>query len=164
MLRRDTADDIRGRGSERGDNAKEQMAIGRGRPTVLEIIEDRITDDRGQRIRGRMAALPLRNVQPLIAPIHIVESQRRDLASTQTVRNQQQEDRIIATAYGGAPIDLREHASDLLPGHSARNPGQAMGLGCAHRSAQVLGDVSVPMEVAQEDAQHPASIPDTRLG
>jgi hypothetical protein len=105
-----------------------------------------------------VAALPLRNVQPIIAPIHIVEGQRRDLASTQTVRDQQQEDRVIATAGDRATIDLGEHPSDLLPGHSTRNPGQPVGLGRAHRSAQVLWDVPLPMEIAQEDAQHPAAI------
>ena len=33
-----------------------------------------------------------------------------------------------------------------------------------HGSAQILWNVPLTMEIAQEDAQHPAAIPDTRLG
>lgn len=50
MLRGHTADDIHGRRRERGDDAKEQMAIGRGRSPVLDVVQDRIADDGGQRI------------------------------------------------------------------------------------------------------------------
>jgi hypothetical protein len=38
-----------------------------------------------------------------------------------------------------------------------------MRLGRTHGSAQVVWNVPLPMEISQEDAQHPAAIPDACL-
>lgn len=95
-----------------------------------------------------MAAFPLRDVEPIIPPIHIVERQRGDFASAEAIRDQQPEDRVITTA-DDRPARASVGPPPTSPHAESRT---AMGLGRADRSTQILRDVPLPTEIAQEDA------------
>ena len=111
-----------------------------------------------------MPGLALRNSQPLPLPVDVVERQRRDLAAAQTVADQQQQDRVIPLPAGGATIHTGEHPLHLGPRDRPRDIGEPVDLRPLHRAAQIAGEHTFAVRVAQEHPQHPAGLPNRRLG
>ncbi len=87
-----------------------------------------------------MPGLALRHREPLALPVDVIQRQRGDLAAAQPVGHQQQQDRLVALAARGAPIDAGEHLSDLLPRDRPRDARQPVDLRPLHHAAQIARD------------------------
>src|SRR5262245_52363194 len=65
------------RGANRGDRraaAHEHLAACRGWPSVLEVIDDRCSHYCRERVSGGIACFALADLQPLVAPVDVIES------------------------------------------------------------------------------------------
>src|SRR5215469_9664636 len=89
----------------RGDTAEKEVTIGRLRSAVLEVIDYGVAYNRGKRIGSGVIGLPFRYMQSLALPVDMIEHQRGNLPSAQAVRDQQQQNRVIASADRHSPLN-----------------------------------------------------------
>jgi hypothetical protein len=55
------------------EDSEKDVAVRGLEPTMLQIIQDRLSYDRGQRVCRRMASLTLRDTKPFSSPINVVQ-------------------------------------------------------------------------------------------
>ena len=108
---------------------EEDMAVRALRAAMAQIVEQRLTDHDRQREGGRVACLPLRDRQTLTLPVDVVEREHGDLATTQTVGDEQQQDRVVPPARLGPAINDGKSPVDVLP------PRSTAGCSTADRAA-----------------------------
>ena len=140
------------------------MPVAAGWPAMPQVVHQGLADHGRQRERGRVPGLAAGDGQPVALPVDVVQGQGRYLAGPQPVGHQQQQDRVIALAAGGAAVDGAQHQPHLRPGDGPRDAGQLVGRGPLHGLAQVGGQQALAMRVPQEHAQHAAAAPHRRLG
>src|SRR5208282_613587 len=121
-------------------SAEKYVPIGRGGARVLDVIDQRCTNGSGQRVGRRIAGLALAYLDAIVAPIDIIEFERGDLASAQSIGREHPEHRKIPLAGGRTSINPGEHALHLIPADRSRNPGVSKMLGKLDQRAQVFGD------------------------
>jgi hypothetical protein len=97
-------------------------------------------------------------------PVDVVQGQACDFSCAQAVRDEQNEDGVIAPPDGGAPVHGREHALDLVPADRARQRGQPVPLRQFNRAGEILLNNALAMAVAQEDAHGPTKVRAARRG
>ena len=138
--------------------------VAAGWPAVPQVVHQGLADHGRQRERGRVPGLAAGDGQPVAPPVDVVQGQGRHLAGPQPVGHQQQQDRVITLAAGGAAVDAAEHQCHLRPGDRPRDVRQPVGRRPLHRLAQVGGHQPLAVRIPQEHAQHPAAAPHRRLG
>jgi hypothetical protein len=69
------------------------------------------------------------NVEVIAFPVDVVQGQRTNFTSPQTIRHQQQEDRVVAFANRTSPVYLLQHLFHFDPGNRARQVRQTISAG-----------------------------------
>ena len=76
-----------------------------------------------------MPCLALGDLQPLTLPIERFEGEGGDLCGAQTVGHEQKQDREVAFADRGSPVDDFEQALHIFPRDRARNVRKSIDAG-----------------------------------
>src|ERR1700730_8915058 len=93
----------------RSDTTEKEVAVGRLGSSVLEVVDNRVADDRGKRIGSGVISFPFGYVQSLAPPVDMIELQGGNLPGAQAVRDQQEQNRVITFARWHTPLNHREH-------------------------------------------------------
>ena len=67
-----------------------------------------------------LPALRSRILKPFVAPVDVIERERGDLRSPQSIGRKQQQHRIVALAGAGPSVDTRQHSLDLFQADRSR--------------------------------------------
>src|ERR1044071_6563905 len=93
-----------------GFDAQKYAPTGALWPSTPQIRGDRFANFRRQRQLATLSALAT-DTQLSRAPVNVIELERRHFAGTQAQACEQEQDGVIATPRGGAPIDEIGRAS-----------------------------------------------------
>ena len=130
--------------------AKEQMAVGRLRAAMTEVVENRLTDYRRKRERRRVAGLALGDPEAVVLPVDVVQAELRDLPGAKAVGDEEEQYRIVPPPGLASAIDTGEHPVDVIPGDRAGDVGEPVDLGPADGAGKICPVSPLPMGVAQE--------------
>ena len=93
------------KGTRRSDDAKKEPSVRSLWAPVLEIIDQCLRYHPRERIGSTVACLAIRDLQPFMLSVNIVDGQLSDFAGPQSVGHQQEQDGVISTATHRAPIN-----------------------------------------------------------
>jgi hypothetical protein len=99
---------------------EKHASTGRGWPPAPQIVSDGRADIDWQWQLRIATSLPVHRNQSLL-PIQIFQREHSDLTGAQTQARQDQENRIIASAQSGFPVDRRQHPFYLVRRKGARD-------------------------------------------
>src|SRR5215471_1519937 len=160
---RDTArDSARREGAMRGKHTTEDLAIGRLRPGLLKVVQQRIADRGGQRVSGAVTGLAFRHANPLALPVDVVERQRRDFPAAKAIRDEQDEDRVVPSPGRATALNSVQHSTHLIPGDRARDAGETVASRHLDARAEVSSNQALSMKVPEENAEDARPIAQAR--
>ena len=110
-----------------------------------QIVQHRLPHRPGQRQCAAAASLRREDDDLVAGPVEVVQPQRPDLASAQTVAGDQQQHGVVAPAVRLAQVNRAEQATHLLPRQGARHVGEPVAPPQRHRAHQLRA--AVPAQI-----------------
>jgi hypothetical protein len=114
-LRNDGIQAFRRHRSDRRPDLQKQLATGASRPGLLEVPDDRLSDDGHERIDLGTSRLGAADRQTVVLPIDVVQAQRGDLTGPEAIDRQQQENRSVSDVRGVIGRRVLDQPSDCPP-------------------------------------------------
>ena len=93
----------------------EQLSMRGPRSSLLQITQDRISDHRKQRIALNAALLGTQHANRLSCPIKVLEPELSDLAPTEAIERQQQQDCMITNVHRAVAACALKQSSHVFP-------------------------------------------------
>ena len=143
----------------RGLREQEEMPIVDRRTVPPQVLDDSFAYRRRQRVDRGVAALAGRDMQEVLLPIDVVQPHGCDLARPEPIADEQEQQRVVAAADGGAPINAIQHALHVVPADRPRDRRLAVVPPAGDRPRQIGWDQALPVRVMQKAA--PGNIPGT---
>lgn len=114
-VRDDGIQAFRGDRSDGRPDLQKQLTTRASRPGLLEIPDDRLSDDGHERIDLGTSQLGATDRQTVVLPIDVVQAQRGDLTGPEAIDRQQQENRAASDVRRVIGRRVLDHPIDVIP-------------------------------------------------
>jgi len=102
-------------------------------------------------------------MQPFPLPVDMIEHQCSHFPGAQAVRDQPEQNRVIALTRWLALLNHRKHPPHFLPGDRARNVRESIGVWGVNRHAQVPRQHLLAIKITEQHTQGAAQVANSVL-